>query len=129
MTEPPESRATASAMLPVPEAAPQAEPLDATQAQVAPLSDDGSVSVIVALVTLDGPLLVATIVYVTLVPGVSVPMPSVLVIDRSALGASVSVSVAELLVDVESVTPLGTATEAVFVNDPVAPAMMPAVSV
>ena len=46
---------------PVPVAA-QVEPVDATHVQVAPVNDAGSVSVIVAPVTSDGPLLVATIV-------------------------------------------------------------------
>ena len=65
----------------------------------------------------------------TLVPGVSVVAPSVFVIDRSALAASVSVSVAELFAAVGSVTPVGVAMLAVFVSDPVAPAAMFAVSV
>jgi len=41
---------------------------------------------------------------------------------RLALGASVSVSVALLLPGVASVTPAGTATVAVLLSDPVAPA-------
>ena len=43
-------------------------------------------------------------------PGVAEVTPSVLVIDRSALGVSASVSVAELLPGVGSVTPAGAAT-------------------
>ena len=48
--------------------------------------------------------------------------PSVLVIDRSALAPSVSVSVAELLPGVGSVTPAGAVTVAVFDSVPVAAA-------
>jgi hypothetical protein len=66
---------------------------------------------------------------VTLVPGISFVAPSVFVIATSATADNVSVSVAELLVLVGSVTPDGTATDAVFDNDPVAPALIAAVSV
>ena len=48
--------------------------------------------------------------------------PSVLVIDRSALAASVSLSVAELLPGVGSVTPAGAVTVAVLLSVPVAAA-------
>jgi hypothetical protein len=48
--------------LPVPVAATHVEPAVAIQVQVAPVSVPGSVSVIVAPVTNDGPLLVATMV-------------------------------------------------------------------
>lgn len=61
-------------------------------------------------------------------PGVCVVVPSVLVIDRSAVLMSVSVSDALLLPGVESVTPTGGATVAVLVSVPVAPAPMVAVS-
>ena len=61
MAVPPASRLMVSVMLALPVAV-QVEPLDATQVHVAPLNGAGSVSVIVAPVTLDGPLLVATIV-------------------------------------------------------------------
>jgi hypothetical protein len=117
-----------SLMEPVPDAA-QVEPDDATQVHVAPLNEAGSVSVIVAPVTVDGPLFVATIVYVTLVPGTSVVALSVFVIDRSAVGARVSVSVAVLFVLVGSVTPVGVATEAVLESEPVAPCAMVAFNV
>jgi hypothetical protein len=50
--------------------------------------------------------------------------PSVFVIPRLALGASVSVSVALLLPGVGSVTPAGAVTVAVLLNDPVAEAEM-----
>ena len=58
---PPESRSIVSLIDPVPEAA-QVEPVDATHVHVALLNDAGSVSVIVAPVTFEGPLLAATIV-------------------------------------------------------------------
>ena len=67
-----------------------------------------------------GPALDAVIVYVTLPPGVAEVTPSVLVIDRSADAAKVSVSVAELLPGVGSVTPAGAATVAVLLRVPVA---------
>jgi hypothetical protein len=54
------------------------------------------------------------------VPGTSVAEPSVFVIDRSAVGVNVSVSVAELLAGVGSVTPAGGATVAVLASVPVA---------
>ena len=53
-------------------------------------------------------------------PGVAVVCPSVLVIDRSAVGDSVSVSVAELFAGFGSVTPPGTDTEAELTRLPVA---------
>ena len=62
-------------------------------------------------------------------PGTSVADPSVLVIDRSAVGVSVSVSVAELLAGVGSVAPPGSATVAVLASDPVAVAEMAPVTV
>ncbi len=55
-------------------------------------------------------------------PGTAVVAPSVLVIDRSAVGVSVSVSVAELFAGVGSVTPAGGATVAVLTSVPVAAA-------
>jgi len=55
-------------------------------------------------------------------PAVTVATPSVLVIDRSALSLSVSVSVALLLPGVGSVTPDGAATVAVLTRLPLAPA-------
>ena len=53
-------------------------------------------------------------------PGTTVVRPSVLVIETSAVGVSVSMSVAELLADVGSVTPAGADTVAVLVSEPVA---------
>ena len=55
--------------------------------------------------------------------------PSVLVIDRSAVGFNVSVSVAELLAGVGSVTPAGGAIVDVFTRVPVAEAEIEAVTV
>ena len=53
-------------------------------------------------------------------PGTSPAEPSVLVIDRSAVGTKVSVSVAVLLAAVGSVIPAATATVAVLARVPVA---------
>lgn len=57
-------------------------------------------------------------------PATSDVTPFVFVIERSALEDRVSVSVAELFVPVESVTPDGTATDAVLTSDPVAEGLM-----
>jgi len=54
------------------------------------------------------------------VPGTSPVAPSVLVIDRSAVGTNVSVSVAVLLAVFGSVTPAATVAVAVLGSDPVA---------
>ena len=54
---------------------------------------------------------------------------SVFVIERSAVGASVSVSVAESLAEEGSVVPVGAEMEAVLASEPVAPAATVAVSV
>ena len=65
----------------------------------------------------------------TEVPGISEAEPSVLVIERSACGVRVSVSVAELLAATGSVTPAGTVTVAVLTREPVAEAAMVPVTV
>jgi hypothetical protein len=114
-------------MLPFPEASHDAPPAP-THVHVA-LRDGGNVSATVAPVTLLGPALFATIVYVTLFPGTAVATPSVFVIERSAFPVRVSVSVAELLAGVGSVTPAPVATVAVFTRFPVAPALIAAFTV
>jgi hypothetical protein len=128
VTEAPAGRLTASEMSPLPEAM-QLLPPAATQVQVTPVSVAGNVSATVAPVTADGPALLAVMVYVTPPPGVAVVTPSVFVIARSALGESVSVSVAELSPGVGSVTPPGAVTVAVFESVPVAVAETVAVTV
>ena len=55
-------------------------------------------------------------------PGTSVAEPSVLVIDRSALGVNESVSVAVLLAPLVSPLPTGAAIVAVLTSEPVAAA-------
>src|SRR6266568_119729 len=67
-----------------------------------------------------GLLLVATIVYTVLAPALTLVTPSVLVMARSACGVNVSVSVAVLFARLESVTPTGAVTVAVFATLPVA---------
>jgi hypothetical protein len=64
-----------------------------------------------------GPALLATIVYVTDSPGMAIVVLSVLVIERSAAGTNVSVSVAALS-DVSGSPPVE--TEAVLTSEPVA---------
>ena len=125
---PPGARVTDALMLPLPDAG-QVEPADAAHVHVVPDKIAGTVSVTVAPVTVDGPALEATIVYVTDVPGTSPAAPSVLVIDRSAVGFNVSVSVAVLFAAVGSVTPAATAAVAVFASMPVAAEAMVAVRV
>ena len=124
----PTGRFTDALMLPLPLAGHNPPPAPA-HVQVTPLSDAGIVSVTIAAVTADGPAFPATTVYVTDVPGTSVNEPSVLVIDRSAVGLNVSLSVAELFAGVGSVTPPGAATVAVFTNVPVADALTAPVTV
>jgi hypothetical protein len=104
--------------LPLPLAAHDA-PLEATHVQVGNRSVAGMVSATVAPTAVDGPLFVATMVYDTVAPGVSDDWPLVFVIDKSARGPRVSVSVAELLPGVGSVIVPGTATVAVFARLPV----------
>ena len=82
----------------------------------------GNVSATVTLVAVLGPGLDAVIVYVTDPPGTAVVTPSVFVIERSACGVSVSVSVAELLPGTGSVTAV--ATVAVLLSVPVAAALI-----
>jgi hypothetical protein len=104
---------------PDPEAAPHEPVPDVTEhVHVTAVIAAGTVSVTVAALTFEGPLLVTVTVYETLLPGTSVVAPSDLTTARSALGLKVSVSVAELFPDVGSVTPAGTATDAVFASDP-----------
>jgi hypothetical protein len=67
-----------------------------------------------------GPALEAVIVYVVEPPAVTVVTPSALVIARFAFGVSVSVSVAELLPGLGSLTPPGAVTVAVLLREPVA---------
>src|SRR5262245_37603682 len=103
-------------MLPEPDAV-QVPPPAPTHVQVQ-VSEAGNVSATVAPVALLGPALLAVIVYVVLPPAVTVVTPSTLVMERSALPPSVSLSVAELLPGVGSVTPAGAATVAVLLSVP-----------
>src|SRR5215510_7715660 len=105
-------------MLPEPEAV-QVPPPAPTQVQVQ-VSDAGKVSATVEPVASLGPALLAVMVYVVEPPAVAVVTPSVLVIERSDEAASVSLSVAELLPGVGSVTPAGAATVAVLESVPLA---------
>src|SRR3954465_13844812 len=88
------------------------------------VSDAGNLSATVAPVASLGPAFDAVIVYVTEPPGVAVVTPSVFVIARSADEPKVSLSVAELLPGVGSVTPLGSVTVAVLLSVPVAAAVI-----
>src|SRR5437762_2075816 len=111
-------------MLPVPLAVnPDAPPLP-TAVNVSLVIAAGRVSLTVAPVTALGPLLATTMVYVVDVPGTALDTPSVLVMLRSAIVSTVSVSVALLLPGVGSVAPAGTVTVAVLTRLPPALAAM-----
>jgi hypothetical protein len=86
-------------------------PEQATAVLVSPVA---AASVRIAPVTLDGPLFVTVTVYVVVPPAVTLLAPFVFVIERSADGVTVSVSVAELFPGVGSVVPPGTAMVATF---------------
>lgn len=103
-----------------PEAVAQLAPAVATHVHVPDVAPAGRASATGALTAVDGPALPTTTVYVVLWPGVADVAPSVFVIDRSAVGFKVSVSVAELLAGVGSVTPAGAAIAAVLTRLPVA---------
>ena len=64
-----------------------------------------------------------------LFPAITGSGESVLVTDRLALAPSVSVSVAELLPGLGSVTPAGALTVAVLLSEPVAPGAIEQVAV
>src|SRR6266436_6355990 len=100
-----------------------------TQVQVTPPMAAGTVSDTVAPLTPLGPEFDATIVYVMGEPGTTVAWPSVFVIERSAWGVRMSVSVAELLAGLGSATLAGAVTVAVFDSVPVAAGSMVAVAV
>ena len=68
----------------------------------------------------DGPAFVIVRVYVNVAPAFTGSGLSVLVMIKSADGASVSTSCAELFPRFVSVTPAGAATKAVFVIEPLA---------
>ena len=118
MTDAPTGNVTVSAMLPAPVAVHVPPPVP-VHVQLGATSDVGRTSVTATPTASDGPALPATTVYVTGVPGTALTAPSVLVIDRSATGCNVSMSVAELLPGAGSVTPPGGATEAVLTRVPV----------
>ena len=101
-------------MLPEPPTTPHDEPVVAEQVQLADVIAAGRLSVTVAPVTAFGPPLLATIVYVTVPPGVAVVTPSDFVIERSVAGSTVTLTVEELFNGEGSVTPAGGATLAVF---------------
>ena len=121
VTEPPTGRLTLLLIEPLPDAGHVAPPAP-VHVHVIDVTPEGIVSATVAPVTVDGPALVATIVYVVDWPGTAVTVPSVFVIVRSVWGVTVVTSVAELLAGVGSVTDPGSAMLAVLVIVPVADA-------
>src|SRR5437763_983384 len=86
----------------------------------------GSASLTETLVAVLGPLLLTTMVYVVLVPGTAVVVPSVLVTLTSFCGVSVSVSLALLLAALVS---LAAQSVTVLVTEPVADGLMDATTV
>jgi hypothetical protein len=113
-------RLTVVLMLPLPLAAPQLEPFEATQVHEALVRFAGMVSLTGAFVTVLGPLFLTTILYVVLMPAMTVLTPFVFVIERSACGVSWLVSDAVSLFGFVSTAPLGISSLAVFVTVPVA---------
>jgi hypothetical protein len=113
------NKSTVVLMLPLPDAG-QLDPADAVHVHVATDNVAGNVSVMVVESAAEGPAFEATIVYVTLEPGIAVALPSVLVIDTLARRVMVVVSVAVLLAAVGSLAPPGSVTVAVFDKVPVA---------
>src|SRR5258706_495970 len=100
-----------------------AAPLDAVAETRASVAGRTSVNSLPGLLPCaPGPALDSVIVYVTVLPTVCAPPETVLVPDTVAPGVaeSVSVSVAELLAGVGSVTPAGAVTVAVLLSVPVA---------
>lgn len=117
---PPDARFTVVLMLPVPLVAPQLDPLEVKHVQLALVNFAGRVSTTGTPVAALGPALVTSIVYVTMLPAVTVVTLFDLVMDKSEVGVSVSVSLAELFAGLLSVEPAGAATVAVLVKVPVA---------
>ena len=99
--------------LPPPHAAPAP---DGVQVQLTPVRLAGTVSVTGAAVAVDGPALATTTVYDNKVPGTASTSPSVLVIDRSTCGVTLSVSVAALLPGVGSGVPAAAVAVAVLAS-------------
>ncbi len=115
---PPLSRSTVALRSPAPLAG-QDEPGVAAQVQVAPLNCAGITSVTVAPVTALGPALLATMVYVTVPPWLTLVSPSVLVIARSAVGVMTVLPSVAALLPAGSFTPTGAVTVAVLEMVPV----------
>jgi hypothetical protein len=117
---PPGSTVTVVTMSPVPLVAATLEPGEATAVQLAAVISGGKRSSTNWSTAVLEPVLLTTMVYLVLPPGIAASIPSVLVMDRSAWGVSASVSMALSLPGVGSVTPSGGATVAVLTRVPVA---------
>ncbi len=117
VADPPESRLTAAEMSPLPDAG-QLEPALAAQVQLMAERLAGKMSVTVAAVTAEGPALLATIVYVTVLPWFTLVTPSSLVIDRSAVGVMTVLLSVALLLPAGSLVPTGAVTVAVLLMVP-----------
>src|SRR3954468_13671790 len=85
---------TVSAILPEPLAVNPLAPPVCDAVYVAPVRNAGKLSPTAAPTATLGPKLLTTIVYVSLVPGTAVVLPSVLLITRSVCGDNWSISVA-----------------------------------
>ena len=117
---PPATRSIVAEMLPVPVGLSHVDDADAAHVHDTPESGAGTTSSTGALAIVDGPLLVTTIEYWIDVPAMSVTLPSVLVIDRSAFGLMVVDADAVLFDGSGSLEPAGAATAAVLTIVPVA---------
>jgi hypothetical protein len=114
----PGARLTVVLIPPLPLGAAQLPPAEAAQVHVAAPNFEERGSVTVAPLTALGPLFLTVIEYVTPVPAVTAVTPSVFVIERSACGVSMSVSLAVLLSGFVSMAPSGGVTVTVFVTNP-----------
>src|SRR5262245_49783042 len=96
---------------------------------VSPVMGAGKEAFTRAPVTLLGPGLVTTMVYVVVLPGTAVAVPSLTVTLRSTVGFSVSVSLLLLLPVLGSGAVPGAVTVAMLVSVPVAAGLMWAMTV
>jgi hypothetical protein len=122
VTDPPDPTLRVVLRAPLPLEGPETllAPVTPVRLQLPDAAPEGSGADTVAPTALEGPLLLTTMVYVDVPPAVTVGIPSVVVMDRSAACTIVFVSPALLLAGVASVTLAGAVTVAVWARDPVA---------
>src|ERR1700730_17502081 len=123
----PEARVTVLSIVPVPEVEKPDAPVVPVAVKVSARIAEGKTSEILTPVAVLGPVLLTMIVYVIVPAAATEPVAPVMlepprlstfVTVRLAIGVSVSVSVAELLVRLVSVAPAGLVTVAVLLRLP-----------